>query len=474
MRIKRVGAWVLLLVAALLSPFWAFAESDERPIVEYFYENYCDSCDPAADFVEEYRALTGESMAQYQYFSHNAVKEAGKAKLGEAIERYGLSADTVRLPMVIIDGKAYMGATEIQTDLPEYALSRAETTDSTVYYLYVTACESCQRAKQVLDALPERVDVKMGDYEFQSELRLIPVDIGAETGLAYALFEEFGVPEEKRLAPIILIGDRYYQGAESIERFLSYALGRGYGLQTPVIEGEAALPALEWGGTALAGLIGGLNPCALSMLLLFLSLLANMNQRVGRMAALFLLSKFITYLLIGTVLLTVFQAWNPSWLPMAIKILLTVASLVLIALNLRDAWMARRERYGDIRNQLPAGMRRGLQSRIRSALEGGGVGALLIVALGALVAAGEFLCSGQVYLATLLTALQKGQDTQRLLLMLIVYCAAFLVPSTALSLLIVKGKSALMLSEFMRRRMVLIKLITALFFAAVLVVVWLL
>lgn len=471
-RIWALTLFRLFVLMSIVTFSGASAEANERPLLEYFYENYCDSCNPAADFEEEFKTLTGKPTSEYRFVHHNTAKDIGKAKLAEAIELYGLDADEVYLPMVITGGEVYMGSSQIRLDLPKYSLSDAETTDSTIYYLYVTACESCAKAKQVLDALPERATVTIGDYSFESKLNIKPVDIGADTGLAYALFEAFNVPEEKQLAPIVFIGERYYQGAESIERFLTYAISRGDGLRTPVITEEVSLPALEWGSTALAGLIGGLNPCALSMLLLFLSLIANLQKNIGKMAALFLGSKFVVYLLLGTVLLTVFQAWNPTWLPTATKMLLTALSAVLIVLNLRDAWMARRERYGDIRNQLPAGIRRSLQSRIRSALSGGSGSAFLIIALGAIVASGEFLCSGQVYLATLLTALQKSQDTARLLNLLAVYCAAFLMPSVAMSFLVVRGRSALELSEFMRRNMTAVKLVTALFFVVVLVIVW--
>jgi cytochrome c biogenesis protein CcdA len=451
---------------------YASVEANERPVLEYFYENYCESCNPAADFEAEFKELTGKPISEYKFESFNAAKSAGKAKLAEAIDRYGLSADDVRLPMAIVDGVAYMGGSQIRKDLPAYAIDRAGTSDSTMYYLYVTACESCSRAKGIIDSLPKCAVVTIGDYSFESELSIHAVDIGADAGLAFALFEAFNVPEDKQLAPIVFIGGRYYQGAESIERFLAHAIARGEGLRTPIITVDAPLPALGWGPTVVAGFSGGLTPCALSMLILFLSIIANLKKNAGISAAIFLGSKFAVYLLIGTVLLTLFQAWNPAWLPTASKALLTAISAALIALNLRDAWMARRDRYGDIRNQLPIALRKGLQSRIRSALSEKKGSFLLIIGLGIIVAAGEFLCSGQVYLAALLTALQKDRDAARLMGLLVTYCLAFLVPSAALCFLVIRGRSALELSEFMRRNMMAVKLVTALFFAAVLAIVW--
>jgi len=468
-------AWKVVCLIILIGFFaapGAFAGEDDRPLLEYYYMNVCDACNPADEFRETFHVLTGEYTDDYRYVHYNTYKADGKAKLLDAIERYGLDADAVRLPLVIVDGVAYMGETQIQSDLPRYTISRAESTRSLIYYLYVTACESCEKARRIIEELPETADVKIGSYAFQSELRVEKVDIGANTGLAFALFDAFNVPEEKRLAPIVFIGDRYYQGVESIGRFLNFAIARGAGLRTPIIAEEAPLPAIGWGFTAFAGLIGGLNPCALSMLLLFLSLLINMNKNIGTMAALFLASKFAVYLLIGTVFLTLFQAWNPAWLPLAVKVVLTLISAVLIAINLRDAWMAHREQYGDIRNQLPVRLRRGLQSRIRGVLDGSKGSALLIAGLGIVVAAGEFLCAGQVYLATLLTAFQKNRDSLKLFGQLILYCMMFIMPSAIISLLITKGRNALEVSELMRRNMATVKIITAVFFLIVLAVVW--
>jgi hypothetical protein len=209
------------------------------------------------------------------------------------------------------------------------------------------------------------------------------------------------------------------------------------------------------------------------MLLLLLTMLSNLKANAALYAAVFLGTKFLTYLLIGTLFLGAFSAWNPAWLESAAKLALTVMSLVLIALNLRDAWMARRERYGEIKNQLPVALRRGLTGRIRSALEKPfGPLTLIVIALGAVVAAGEFLCAGQVYLATLLAAIQEGQGLGALWPVLVGYCLMFLAPSVAVSVAVARGQALFAVSEFVRRRMSAIKLITALFFLAILAYVW--
>ncbi len=342
-----------------------------------------------------------------------------------------------------------------------------------LYYLYITACESCHEASGLIDALPEAIQVTSDGEAFSSPLQVVRVNLTADSGRAMKLFEAFRVPEEDRTAPMVLAGDAYYAGVDAIRRFVTQDLPAGAALTTPEVLGEGAVPELAWGPMLAAGFVGGLNPCALSMLLLLLTVLFQLKANAFRCAAVFLGAKFVTYLLIGTLLLGAFQAWNPSWLQMTAKIALTAMSVALIALNLRDAWMARRERYGEIKNQLPAPLRRGLQARIHKALEKPfGPLTLVVAALGVLVAAGEFLCAGQVYLAALLAAIQTGKDLAALFPMLIGYCLMFLLPSAALSFAVARGQALFLVSEFVRRRMPLIKLITALFFVAALFYVW--
>ena len=345
---------------------------------------------------------------------------------------------------------------------------------SKIYYLYITACESCREASGLIDSLPGAVQVASGGEAFSSDVEVVKVNLSADSGRALKLFEAFQVPEGDRTAPMVLAGHAWYGGVDAIKRFIAEGLPARTALDTPDVSGEGALPALNWGSMLAAGFVGGLNPCALSMLLLFLTVLASLKAGVARCAAVFLAAKFVTYLLIGTLLLGAFQAWNPDWLQLAAKIALTLLSAVLIALNLRDAFMARRERYGEIKNRLPAPLRKGLQARIRASLESPfGPLTLVAAALGALVAAGEFLCAGQVYLAALLAAIQTGEKLGTLFPMLAGYCLMFLLPSAAVSVAVIRGQALLTVSEFVRRRMPLIKGITALFFAAALVYVWL-
>ncbi len=463
---KRRLLFILLFICIAGA---AFAE--DAPQVLYFHKTLCENCDPAEEFAMRFAALTGQSLSDYRFSEYNVLHGSGARKLEEIAAEYGLEEPL--LPLLIFDGKAYMGEEAISGALPADFLADAGSTDSVIYYLYVPACESCARVEAVLSALPETVGVTRGTYAFTSDVVIRRLDISKENGTALALFERYNVPDQDRVAPIVFLPGRYFAGAEKIEALLPAAIRSGMGVGI-IAETEAqAMPEFTVPGAIAAGLTGGLNPCALSMLLLFLSLLIAGDGPAGRYAALFLGSKFVAYLLIGTVLLGVFQMFNPTWLVPITKVILTVISVLLILLNLKDAFAARREKYGDIRNQLPKGIRRYLHQKMQVSLAqkrvvGGG-----IVLLGVIVAGGEFLCAGQVYLALLLAALQTGAATLRIFGILMIYCAAFLLPSAILCFAVLRGKAAIAVSQWVLKRMAVIKVLTAVMLAAILAYTWL-
>ncbi|MGN0803378.1 MAG: hypothetical protein ACI4MF_12355 [Candidatus Faecivicinus sp.] len=468
---RAVRAALLLLLCLLVLPG---ALAEDRHTVLYFYENYCESCTPEEDFAEIFRSLTGLDLADCDYSAYNAVRESGKAQLSATLEALGL--ESAALPLTVVDGVAYQGADELESRLPERALEWGGSTDSAIVYLYVPACESCARAEAVLESLPETVTLQRGSYAIESAVTVERIDASAHSALADALFQAYGVPDERRVTPIAFFADRYLSGADAIEASLAEMVRLGWaagGVQLPAeAEAEETAPAaLTLLGTLGAGLVGGLNTCALSMLLLFLSIVLEVRGHAGGYVVCFLASKFICYLLIGFALLGVLQQFSPHWLQPLARGLLTVIGGALAVVNLWDAVQARRENYGRIRNQLPSRMRRGLHRAIR-ALTRRRVLAPATVALGFIVALGEFLCAGQLYLMRLLAALQSGESAP--MLNLVLYCLAFLAPSALLSGLILRGRSQMEVSEFLAGHMAAVKLVTAAAMLALILAAWLL
>lgn len=472
---RRRIAVALLLAAVLLALVPACAEGGaSRPQVLYFFLNYCDACHPEVEFGEDFYALTGRHIEEYAYSWYNVRNEQNRSLFEETAEAYGFAPEDRSLPMAVVDGKAYVDHARLESELPMDFLEN-KSTDSLIYYLYSPACESCAEAEAAIGALPEVVSARRGSVEFESRVVVKRINIYEDASTARALFDRYGVPEDSRTTPIVFLREDYLRGAESIGKRLPYMLNAALAVGTPLIEpaAEAKAGLLSAAGTALAGFVAGFNPCALSMLLLFLSILLSADRRVTSYAAVYLGAKLVAYIAIGTAFLSVLSAWNPAWLPMAAKLMLTAIGGVLIVLNLMDASAARRERYGDIKNQLPRRLRGFLNERIRRALRGNGVALAASVALlGVVVAASEFLCSGQLYLATLTAGLSAGMEYFRLLMLLVVFCAAFLLPSVIVTLIVTKSRDMFSTSNALLRHMPLIKLLTAAAMLCVILAAW--
>ena len=461
---KRLAPLLALLL--LIAPC---ASASEHQVL-YFYQNFCETCNPEEAFADSFGALTGYDLADCDFTGYNVVKESGRKALEDTAAGLGLEAPA--LPLYVVDGVAYLGAGALERGLPKAALAWRDTTESQLIYLYAPACASCERAARALDALPESVAVSRGEFEFQSTVTLERVDASADPDFARALYAQYAVPDDERVAPCVFYRGGYLSGAAAIERDVASIVRLGWaagGITRP----DAGVPAepLSLLGAIGAGLVAGFNTCALSMLLLFLSVVLDMKKRAGLLCCCFLLAKLICYLLIGFAFLEAVRLWNPVWLGRAAKWALTALGAALIGLNLWDALQARRGRYGSIHNQLPARQR----NRLRRAIEAvAGSKALIpaVVALGFAVAVGEFLCAGQLYLMRLMHAVRLSAGAQAL--ELIAYCVSFLAPACAVCAAVLFGRSRRKMAAFFAEHLAAVKLLTAAAMTVMILSAWLL
>lgn len=446
----------LALIAALLLIWQPVTASVHA--VEYYYRSYCESCDPAEDFAAQFKALTGVDLSDCEFSAYNAATAPGHGALLDAMAKYGLSDEA--LPMAVVDGKVYRSSNELKKKLPADALQWGNGTDSQAVYLYTPACESCARAEAALKALPDAVTVKRGDLSFSSKVRVTRFDVTKESAVAEALFDAYAVPEGRRLTPAVFLPGKALVGIGEIERYLASYVTLGWAVgKVSAVPSETAPPnAAELWGTLAAGLVAGFNGCALSMLLMFISLALGLTKRAWAAVAAFLLAKLAMCMAIGTLLISILQSLNPTWLAPAARGLMTALTAALAALTLRDAYYARKGELGRMKNQLPAGLRRKLQDAMRR-LAGGRLLVPASIALGLLVAAGEFLCAGQLLLARLVGGINWAEGER--LTHLLIYCLGFLAPSAAIAAAILAGRSVKRVSMLLARRIAAVKFLTA-------------
>ncbi|HZJ57701.1 MAG TPA: glutaredoxin, partial [Clostridia bacterium] len=231
-------------------------------------------------------------------------------------------------------------------------------------------------------------------------------------------------------------------------------------------------------GVLLTGFINGLNPCSFSMLLFLLSILVAKNVNILKIGFTFIVGKFVTYFLLGTLLFNIFVRLDIPHFQIMSKVIMAVILVFIAILNLSDSFAARREDYERIRMQLPIFLRKKNHQWINKF--GNTIDQTFLMPLslmlGVLVSLGEFLCTGQIYLATIISILHDSKTLDyRAIIYFILYGVSFVLPLILATIFVYKGRQIFELTEWLRGKMPVVKLVNAIIFVlfAVFILIWL-
>jgi hypothetical protein len=302
-------------------------------------------------------------------------------------------------------------------------------------FLYQSGCQECDRVELDLRALETRFPA----------LQVERYPIADSGALAEWLGEHFGVADDQRLVyPAVFIGTDHLIGADVTASRLE-ALVQKY---------QAAGAARSWEGweqdqssaeqqvvqrfrsfglatLAAAGLVDGVNPCAFATLLFFVSYLALTGRGKGQIlatGAAFTVGVFVTYMLFGLGLFQV--AKYVTGANVVAKVLYGVTAvicLVLAGLSLYDFVQARRGKTEEMRLRLPTRFRLYINRTIRGTMKPGATAAVALVT-GAVVSSVEFVCTGQIYLPTIMFVASRPELRLSAVGALSLYNLAFITP----------------------------------------------
>ena len=199
------------------------------------------------------------------------------------------------------------------------------------------------------------------------------------------------------------------------------------------------------------------------MLLLLLSIIMMNDVPVIKLSLTFLSGKFITFLLLGSLLYNALNLIAGTTYLFYSKVLISLFIILLASFNLYDFFMSRKEEYGKIKNQLTKGIRNFNRNMIESLADYDKKTWLFIslFILGIIIAVGEFLCTGQVYMITINYMISSNPEFSFIaFLYLALYSFGFILPPAVAVIVIGKTDELFGVSEFIRERMPLIKLLT--------------
>ena len=344
-----------------------------------------------------------------------------------------------------------------------------------VEFFFETGCRECDEVERnILPGLAER----MADAY---ELRRLDTGTKANYIRLAAYQKRFGI-ESNEAVSMVVNGRRMLDGLRAIGEGLVPAVAEALAdAREPDIPDDADLAAgmadlrdralafTVW-AVVVAGLTDGINPCAISALVFFLSLLAVFKVK-GRTllltGAAFCLASFLTYTAIGFGLLRALHAFRgfPA-VRNGIERVMVGLLAVFAVLSFVDAWrFARSGKAGDLTLKLPERLQRKVHGIMRSGL-GTRRPVLAGFGIGAAVTVIESVCTGQVYVPTLTLIARDDPGSLRAWGLLLLYNAMFVVPLIVAFVLTRFGLRTETLVAWSRRHVVFGKVLLGLFFAA--------
>lgn len=489
------------------------AQGTDEIEIEFYYENVCASCEGDSAFFKLYQeCLTQEEKEVFRgkAASYNIFLDSCKERYQKRREALGIPEGT-ELPVLVIAGRWVSGLDKMEELLHEVAANAVEgskgtagavqgigeaggeveagdTKDAketallverleaeleagelpTVLLFTTESCEDCERVKEWLERQED------------GKRAVLECNIIREPWVDFlkSMFLEYGIEEGKQKVPALFYGDHAWTSAEDIlalekeewedpkenDRLLFHIQRVGKRMESGQETGTGNGQNL-W-TLAGAGLLAGLNPCSISMLLMLLSMVVAEKASVWKNGLLYLGGKYAAYSAIGMAIYVSAAELDAHLLSRAGYILNGALVFLFVAagvLYLVDAVRVFHQEYGEVRTQLPTGMRKWNHRLIRRVGNYTGMlKPLLVLGLGMAISVGEFFCTGQIYMASI-TYLLKDQ-VRGVWPYFLAYVTAMSLPAFLMLMVIQKTRNTEHVSEFMLRHLGAVKIFNALLF----------
>jgi thiol-disulfide isomerase/thioredoxin len=397
-----------------------------------------------------------------------------------------------KLNPLLLEVQAKGGGSPPPVEIPPMAKPSPKSFTVDLVYFYQIGCPKCDRANALLKYMVKKYP----------QLKIKEIDLNTPDGkrLNETLSNRLNLPMEKRLiAPSIFIGNDHLSSGEITEAKLETSIQKyteaapspvrttppAGGLLPTTEETEKAEESIierfkSFGILAIliAGLIEGMNPCALATLVFFISYLTMVGRKrkeIFWVGMGFTGAGFVTHLLLGFGILGFVQ--HLSFLPLFSQIVYLITfvfSLFLGIFSFYDYFQLKRGRPSRMTLQVPDSLKKRIHRIIRTregeleANKGGNSTRFLLsaMAIGFIVTLLQSTCTSQVYLPTILFVTNIPSLRGSAIFYLILYNIVYILPLVAIFGIVYWGTTSEQLSFFLQRRTSTIKLFTALFFFA--------
>ncbi|MFH1062018.1 MAG: hypothetical protein V1747_03935 [Candidatus Omnitrophota bacterium] len=345
-----------------------------------------------------------------------------------------------------------------------------------IYLFSSSTCEQCEQLKK--EFLPKILKKFQGLAAYQH----IPVDDPAAFKLQLMYEQVFEVESDDSVK--LFVGKQCLSGINAIQSNLESVISEQLNNQSSTITPRQIFAQkaeysqdkslmerfsrLTPGVVIFAGLIDGINPCAFITLVFFvsvLSLLKKTKKEILLVGGVFALSVFLTYVLLGLGAFKLIKLASVNLgISRVISIIALILALGLAVFNFLDFLKYKRSNNpNDLKLKLPKSIRRVINRLIRAKMQTRNLifGALV---LGFLISLLESVCTGQVYLPTIIYIFQQKKMLFKALFYLILYNIMFIVPLICVFAFAYLGVSSAEINKFFSRNLALSKLLLAILF----------
>ena len=289
--------------------------------------------------------------------------------------------------------------------------------------------------------------------------------------------KQFGKPAA---FPTAIVGDTYMVGyPHEIKTYAENAiekarlLGQETKIAAPVEDTKAAFSKITFWAIIGAGLIDGINPCAFAVIVFFVSFLTvykYTRREILIVGSAYCVAVFIAYILIGLGLFRFLYALKGFyWVIKSFYILTAVLCLLFFVLAVYDFYIYRKTGKSEkMLLQLPTSLKTLTHKIMHFFLRDkhDSTWRLTVAALGVgfCVSLVEAVCTGQVYLPTVVLIMQDPSFRMKATLYLLLYNVMFIMPLIAIFALAMAGYESKTFNNFLKKHLGATKLLLCLVF----------
>jgi len=346
----------------------------------------------------------------------------------------------------------------------------ANNSSITILFFSTPGCSECALTRSYLETMKEIYP--------NIEVREYSVAEAKNKELLTNLGKIYNLPENKlNVTPAVFIGKSAFVREEAYKNMETAIKNFNYEdnafLEDALLKAQSESSNLvllfkKFGVLTVigAGLIDGYNPCAITVLIFFISLLAlrkKDRREILLVGILFTIGIGLSYLLLGVGLFELISRWKYfDYISKYVYLLTSLITLTLVVLTFSDYFKAKRGDTKGMALQLSTAEKKTIHALLRNPrVLTEFIFAFLIAFPVSIV---EFSCTGQTYLPTIVYIFGMENLRAQAFLYLLLYNVMFVLPLIIITYIAYRGTNSLRISKWFTQNLSTIKLATGIVF----------